>query len=55
LRNIKERDHLEEVGVYGKIILKWLLRWNEMDWINLAHDREKCLTLSKRVINFRAP
>jgi len=25
LENLEERDHLEDLGVYGKIILEWIL------------------------------
>jgi len=24
--NLKERDHSEDLGIYGKIILEWILR-----------------------------
>ena len=37
--NLKEGDHLDELGIDGKIILKWILeRWDGgvMDWIDLA-------------------
>jgi hypothetical protein len=35
----KERDHEEDKDVGGWTILKWILReirWNGMDWIELA-------------------
>jgi hypothetical protein len=41
---MKERDHLEDSGVDGRIILRWIFRkWNEgnMDWIELAQDRDR--------------
>jgi hypothetical protein len=34
-----ERDHLEDLGVCGMIILKLILKkvgWGGMDWIDLA-------------------
>jgi hypothetical protein len=42
-RNLRKGDHLEEPGVYGRIILKRIFeKWDEsMDWINVAQDREK--------------
>jgi len=37
-RNLREGDHLEDPGVYGRLILKLIFRkWDgSMDWIDLA-------------------
>jgi hypothetical protein len=41
--NPREKDHLEDAGMDGRIILKWIFRnWNgDMDWIDLAEDRDR--------------
>jgi len=41
---VGERDHLEDSGVGGRIILRWIFRqWDVggMDWIDLAQDRDR--------------
>jgi hypothetical protein len=42
-RNLKERGHLEDVGVDGQIMLKGIFKEKVLgiDWINVAMDRDK--------------
>ena len=35
-RKLKERDHLEDIGIDGKIILRWIFRkWGVEAWTGL--------------------
>jgi hypothetical protein len=55
--SLKERDHLEDIGADGGIILKWIFKsWDEgMHWIDLAQDRDRWLSLANMVIKLRVP
>jgi len=50
------RDHLENLGVIGRMILKWLI-WSRIgaDWINGAADTDKRWAVVKAVMNLWAP
>jgi hypothetical protein len=39
---LRERDHLEDPGVDGRIIFRWIFRkcYGGIDWIDLARDRD---------------
>ena len=52
--NPSERDHLEDLGVDGRLILKRSFKkWDEVvDWIDLAQDRERWRALVNAVMKF---
>jgi hypothetical protein len=42
--NLKGRDHSEDLGVDGRIILEWILwkiGWGSVDWIHVAQVRNQ--------------
>jgi hypothetical protein len=55
--NLRERDHLEDLGVDGRIILRWIFRkWGgDMDWIDLDQDRDRWRALVNAVMKFHVP
>jgi hypothetical protein len=48
---------LEETGVDGRIILKWIfMKWDwGMNWIDLAQDRDMVQAVVNTVINLWLP
>ena len=53
----RERDNLQDPGIDGSIILRWICRkWDGgMGWIFLAPDRDRWLALLNAVMNLRLP
>jgi hypothetical protein len=55
--DLREGDHLKDPDVDGRIILKWIfgeMAWG-MDWIELAQNRDRWMTLVNAVMNFWVP
>jgi hypothetical protein len=56
--NLRERNHLGDPGVDGRIILRWILRKygsSGMNSIGLAQDRDRWWALVNSVMNLRVP
>ena len=54
---MRKRGNLEDLGVDGRIILKWIFRkWDgSMDWVYLARDRDRWRAVVNAAMNFRVP
>jgi len=55
--NLRKRDHLEDPGLDGRIILKWKLRKLDggVDWIDLGQDTDRWRAVVSAVMNLRVP
>jgi len=52
--NLRERDHLEDPRVDGRIILRWIFRkWDR--GVELAKGRDRWRAVVNAVMNFRVP
>jgi hypothetical protein len=57
MRKPEERRPLGRPIIDGKIILKWVLeKWDEnMDWIDLAQDRDRWRAVENAVMTLQYP
>ena len=51
--NTRGRDHLEDVDVDVRIILKCIFKKKGVDWVDLAQDRDRWLAVLSTVTNLR--
>ena len=56
-KNLRKDDYLKNPGVDGRMILKQIFEKvdGDLDWIDLAQDREKWRAVLKAEMNFRIP
>jgi hypothetical protein len=53
--NLKERDHLEDIGIGGIIILNREIGWESVDWFHLTQDRGQWWILVNMVMHLQVP
>jgi hypothetical protein len=55
LGNLRERVHWGDPGAGGKIILRWIFRKLDVEWIQLAQDSDRWRGLVNAVMNLWVP
>jgi hypothetical protein len=54
--NLKERDHLGYLCIYGRIILRWIIGCGEdVVWGKLARDTGQWRSLTNTIMNTEVP
>jgi hypothetical protein len=55
--NLREVDHLKDLGIDGRIILKWIFKKLDggMDWIDLAVNRNRWWAVVNVVMKLQVP
>jgi hypothetical protein len=56
--NLRERNHLGDLGADGSIILRWIFRKVDvggMDWTELAQNIDRWRAVVNSVMKFRVP
>jgi hypothetical protein len=53
--NVREGDHLEDLGVDGGVMGIKEIGWVDVEWIHLAHDRDTWWAVVNTVTNRRVP
>jgi hypothetical protein len=54
--NLKGRDHVGDLGVDGRVIFNWRgIGFENMDWIELAQDKDQCAVIVNTVMNLGFP
>jgi hypothetical protein len=54
----KERDNWEDQDAGGWTISKWMrdrMGWSEVDWLDMAQDRDQWRALVNTILNLRVP
>ena len=51
--SLREGGHLEDLGLDGRIILKWIFEewFGSVEWIDPAQDRDRWRTVLNAVMN----
>jgi hypothetical protein len=57
LKTSKEKDHSKDPAANRRIISEWILgkRWERVDWMHLAQDRDQWWAHVNTVMNFQIP